>query len=499
MGGSPRETRVGASETDESAAPPPLALISRTGSRRTVVSVDELALTRGVQPGMAATMAQALVADLETLDADPDADAASLHDLALWALRRYAPVVAADIPDGLMIDLTGAAHLRGGEHAAAKDVVTTLGAAGVTARVAVAATYGAAHALARYVANPVMVATEAEALNILERLPVGALRLSGEIVEGLRKLGFDRIGELAATPRAPLALRFGSDIGRRLDQMFGRSREPFALVSAPELIRVSQGFAEPIAAAETIARYIAKLVDRLCDILEERALGARKLDLLFGRVDSEIQAVRVGTAKPVRDRKQPTRLLCDRIQTVSPGFGIETMWLSAPIAEPLDYRAVASSLVDAAAPDVSELVDILGNRVGDGRLYRVTAVESDVPERSTRRVAALAAPTDIRWPLDWPRPTRLLTPPERIETVALLPDHPPASFTWRGVRRRIRRADGPERIFGEWRKRDAELNAVRDYFQVEDEAGARFWLFRSGDGVDAATGSHDWFIHGLFA
>ena len=176
MGGSPRETRVGASETDESAAPPPLALISRTGSRRTVVSVDELALTRGVQPGMAATMAQALVADLETLDADPDADAASLHDLALWALRRYAPVVAADIPDGLMIDLTGAAHLRGGEHAAAREMVATLGAAGVTARVAVAATYGAAHALARYVANPVMVATEAEALNIL-----GRFRLNGHI------------------------------------------------------------------------------------------------------------------------------------------------------------------------------------------------------------------------------------------------------------------------------------------------------------------------------
>lgn len=115
MGGLPRKAGGDASDTDASAAPPPLALITRTGSRRTVVSVDELARMRGVQPGMAAMLAQALVADLVTLDADPDADAAALHDLALWALRRYAPIVSADLPDGLMIDLTGAAHLRGGE------------------------------------------------------------------------------------------------------------------------------------------------------------------------------------------------------------------------------------------------------------------------------------------------------------------------------------------------------------------------------------------------
>ena len=439
-------------------------------------------------------MAQALVAGLAIEDADAAADDAALGRLALWALRQYSPVVATDPPDGLMIDVTGATHLRGGEAAMLTDLVSRLGTAGIAARVGVAGTYGTAHALARFGPGAV---TFDSGDDMLVRLPVAALRLPSATVDTLRRLGFDRIGELAATPRAPLTLRFGSEVRRRLDQMFGRVSEPFDLVEAPDLIRVMQAFAEPIAAAETIARAIAGLVDRLCAALEETGLGARTLDLLFHRVDDALQAVRVGTAKPVRDRKRLTRLLCDRIEKVSPGFGIETMALSAPLAEPLNYRAAASSLIDAKTPDITELIDVLGNRVGAERLYRVAPEPSDVPERSIRRVPPLAAADGGSWPGEWPRPSRLFSP-ERIETVALLPDHPPAAFTWRGIRRRVRRADGPERVFGEWWKRDAESAAVRDYFQVEDDAGERFWLFRAGDGENPGTGTQNWFIHGIF-
>ena len=476
---------------------PPLILVGREGRKRVVVAADTQARSLGIQPGMAASMAQALVAGLVVHDADPAADAQALDRLALWLLRRYAPVVATDPPDGLMIDVTGACHLHGGETATLTDMIERLATVGIAARAAVAGTYGAAHALARFHGAPIVSIDDGDHAPLVG-LPVAALRLPAAIIDGLRRLGFDRVGELAATPRAPLALRFGSDVGRRLDQMFSRSSEPFDLVEALELIRVRQAFAEPIAAAETIARYIAKLVDQLCERLEERGLGARKLDLLFYRVDNALQAVRVGTAKPIRDRKRITRLLCDRIETVSPGFGIETMVLSAPLVEPLVYRSGKSSLIDAAVADISELIDVLANRVGDGSLYRVEPVASDVPERSTRRVAALAVEGGADWSGEWPRPSRLFSPPERIETVALLPDHPPAAFTWRGTRRRVKRADGPERVFGEWWKRDAESAAVRDYFQVEDDAGERFWLFRAGDGEDPDTGKQGWFIHGIF-
>ena len=80
----------------------------------------------------------------------------------------------------------------------------------------------------------------------------------------------------------------------------------------------------------------------------------------------------------------------------------------------------------------------------------------------------------------------------------MLPDYPPVSFTWRGIRHKVRAADGPERIFGEWWKFDAEMESVRDYFQLEDEAGERYWVFREGDGVLPSTGSHKWFLHGVF-
>jgi protein ImuB len=114
------------------------------------------------------------------------------------------------------------------------------------------------------------------------------------------------------------------------------------------------------------------------------------------------------------------------------------------------------------------------------------------------RVAPLSEPVGAGWPDHWPRPARLLPRPEPIETLALLPDHPPVSITWRGIRRKVARADGPERVFGEWWKRDAELIAVRDYFRIEDEAGERYWVFRAGDGENVETGSHRWFLHGVF-
>ncbi|WP_224761360.1 hypothetical protein [Brevundimonas aurantiaca] len=190
--------------------------------------------------------------------------------------------------------------------------------------------------------------------------------------------------------------------------------------------------------------------------------------------------------------------MTDKIETIDPGFGIDRMILVATSAERLDWRPGATALAETATPDVSDLIDVLANRIGARRLYRLQPVESDVPERSMRKVPPLAAPSAQDWAQDWPRPTRLLRRPEPVETLALLPDNPPTHFTWRGIRRRVVRADGPERIFGEWRRRDAELHAVRDYFHVEDDAGERFWLFRAGDGEDATTGSQAWFIHGLF-
>ncbi|ANL38265.1 DNA-repair protein ImuB 3 (plasmid) [Rhizobium phaseoli] len=447
---------------------------------------------------MPAAKAQALIQGLTMVDADPTADSAILERLTLWALSQYSPVVAMDPPDGIVMDTEGADHLQGGEDLMLSGLVNRFRGRGLAARAAIADTWGAAHALARSTDRETIIIPRGETAKAVNRLPLSSLRLPAEIVGSLRTLGFATVSDLAVTPRAPLTLRFGPEIGRRLDQMFGRLAEPIDPIRPADIVEVQKSFAEPIGAPETIEKYVSRLVRKLCLELEKRGLGVRRADLIVHRVDNIIQSLRAGTAKPVRDVAWLTKLFRDRIEKIEPGFGIEKLSLAAIIAEPLVEMQSASSLIEEQVTDVTPLIDVLGNRGGQ-RIFRIAPVASDVPERSVRRIAPTADEIGATWPLHWPRPSRLLPHPEAVEVIALLPDHPPVSFTWRGKRRRVKRADGPERIFGEWWQRSSEWVAVRDYFVVEDDVGERFWIFRSGDGVDADTGSHRWFLHGLFA
>lgn len=464
------------------------------------MAVDPTALRLGLRRGVPLAHARAWVPDLVVADADPAADADGLHRLALWALR-YSPIVAVDPPDGLWIDVTGASHLVGGERPLLDDLVGRLAGMGVAARAAIAGTLGAANAIARFGHRPVAVV--ADAMELVSALPLAALRLPSEMTVELRRLGFETIGDLEGTPRAPLAHRFGALPGKRLDQIHGRVAEPLVPVVPPEAIQARRTLAEPIGTAEALQAVIRVLVQDLCQQLEQRGLGSRTLDLLVQRVDGTMQAIRIGTAKPVRTPAHLNRLLVERVDKIDPGFGIEAAVLAAALAEPLMAEEVGCLLgatdlaLTAEGATLAALVDVLGNRIGHDRLYRCAPVESDVPERSVARIPALAPPVPAGWPTQWPRPGRLLTPPEPVETMALMPDHPPIAFTWRGVRRLIRRADGPERIHGEWWRRDREVAAARDYYAVEDHEGERFWLFRSWEG-SPDRGPPRWFLHGFF-
>lgn len=482
-------------------APPaetPLILAGREGRRRVITAADRAALQAGLRVGMPISKAQALIRNLVIEDADPQADAAALNRLAVWMLRRFAPIVAVDPPDGIVIDSTGADHLHGGEAALLQALVAQLVEIGLEARAAMADTWGAAHALARFGGERIRVSRAGRAIEDIRPLPISALRLPITTVDGLRVLGFERIGEVLSQPRGPLALRFGPELGRRLDAATGRQADPIEALRPVEIPEVRRAFAEPIAAAETIARYVGELAEALCLALEQRGTGARRLDLICHRVDRDRQAIRIGTALPLRDPRRMARLLRDKIETIDPGFGIEVVTLAATVADPIAPRQTASSLIEVPTPDISDLIDLLSNRVGAVNIYRAVPVPSDVPERAVAQIPALTPPVDASWPSDWPRPARLFPRPESIETMALLPDHPPVAFTWRGIRRRVKRADGPERVYGEWWKRDPELVAVRDYFRVEDDGGERFWIFRAGDGEDPLTGSQRWFLHGIF-
>lgn len=451
----------------------------------------------GVHIGMAAAKAQSLFRGLMLIDADPAADAAALERITLWALAVYSPIVAVDGTDGIVMDIEGADHLQGGEFSMVTKIAQQFLARHLTAHVAVADTWGAAHACARAIDDETIVVPHAETARAVERLPISLLRLPAKIVSDLRVLGFQTIGELANKPRAPLTLRFGPEVGRRLDQMFGRVAEPIEPIRTAECIEVSKVFAEPIGAAETINKYVGRLVVQFVNKLQSRGFGVRRADLIVEKVDGTRQAIRTGTAKPTRDVAWLTKLFRDKTEKIDPGFGIEKLTLVGVMVEPLEEQQKTSALVEESVTDVTPLIDIYGNR--GQRVYRVAPFASDVPERSVKRISPVAQPVVVDWLSHWRRPVRLLPRPELIEVIALMPDRPPASIVWRGKRRKIKRADGPERIFGEWWRREAEMDAVRDYFVVEDELGERLWVFRSGDGVDLQTGSHRWFCHGIFA
>ena len=472
----------------------PLVTVSRTGNRLLLAAVSPEARDAGLASGLALAQARALVPGLEVSDADPQGDAAFLTRLALVAARRWTPRAAVDGTDGLRLDLTGVAHLFGGEEAWCRHILRFCVRLGLTARIAVADTFGGAHAFARFGGEPVILDRD---LAALAPLPLAALRLDEASLAAARRLGLESIGQLVTMPRAPLQRRFGAALITRLDQALGRAVEPFDPIVPEAPPSTELRFLEPIATPEAIAEATAEAVRRLVKSLQQAGIGARRLVLAGERVDGEAQIVRVGTARATRDGGHLARLLTANIENIDPGFGLERLSLTATRVEPLGAQAIPSELAgDRPPPDLAFLIDRLAGRLGERRLYRLGAVESDVPERSVRRVGPLAGPAN--WP-DWPRPVRLLSPPEPVDHVmAEHPDGGPVRFNWRGRAYRVVASDGPERIHGEWWRRARERDAVRDYFQVEDSEGRRFWLFRRGDPDRPGSGDLGWHLHGVF-
>ena len=469
----------------------PVVTAAREGSRRLVAAADEAALATGIRPGQTIAHAQASVPGLVVVEAEPEADLAALGELARWC-GRYSPVVQADPPDGVLIDIEGSAHLFGGETKAVRDLLRRVRHSGFSAHAALADTPGAAWAVARFGGGGIV--PRDAAAKAVAPLPVPSLRLDLETCRSLALLGVERVGQLAALPRAQLTRRFGRAVFERYERVVGLAADPLTPIVPRELPRVRRAFPEPLGHLDGLAAALEELAGELCRELERRGEGLRLLDAVLRRVDGQPIALRVGAALPTRDPAHCVRLVGERLETVDPGFGIDEMALVAARVEPLAERqAEAVATLDTAA--LAPLVDRLGVRLGADRVFRAAPVESRVPERSVKRVPALAPVTGISWPEALPRPSRIIDPPEEVQAMALLPDYPPRSFVWRRVHYRVASADGPERVHGEWWVSDAETAALRDYYRVEDEKGRRFWLFRNAPAPEGTR----WWLHGRFA
>lgn len=444
----------------------------------------------GLQPGRPLADARALVPELRTAPADPASDRTALEALADWYLR-YTPTLAIDGDDGLLLDVTGCAHLFGGEGALIEDIHTRLAHARIAARAAVADTPAAAWAMARFGTDPIVPAGEAYAA--LSPLPMAALRIPAELVGKLFALGFRRIGDLLPLPTAPLAARVGKVLPRRIDQLLGRADEPMVPHRPPVPWRARLDFAEPIGRREDIDTALRRLLGDMKTLLTQAGRGARRLDLLSCRVDGTTQVLTIGTSRASRDANHLFRLFSERLDALDPGFGIETMILEGVETDPLppDQAAFGNKKV---GDDLAVLVDRLKNRLGNDYVFRVVPVASHIPERAVALIAA-CEPRTGNWPQDRTRPLRLLPCPEPIEA-SVAHDEAPERFRWRTIVHRVVRVEGPERIAPEW-WRTRPSARTREYFWLEDESGRRFWVYRTMP--KAKKESPRWYLHGLFA
>lgn len=459
----------------------PLVLTLNERNALRLHAIDGAASSLGLTPGMALADARALVPGLQVAKADPTGDQAALKRLAAWA-TRFSPWAAADGTDGLILDITGVAHLFGGEAAMLRQVSAAFAKLGLTVRLGIANSPRAAWAWAHFGAGGALPSPQA-----LQALPVAALRLNPETTDRLGQLGLKKIGDVLRQPRGPLARRLGLALIERLDALQGAREEPISPLLPPAPWRARADFAEPIQTRAVIDASLEKLLDALCRLLEADGRGARRLLLHAYRADGSVQTLEAGTSQANRDPVHLFRLFRDRLETIEPGFGIDLLLLEAAATDPL--RPQQSSAVLSGDPPrdpLPELLDRLQSRLGRGNVWRQLIQENHVPERAVRRAAPLSAWRDAEVTRLAERPILLLDPAELIE--AEMGEEKPVRFRWRRVARDLAHCFGPERIREEWH-REAVTVQARDYYRAEDTLGRRYWLYRRDDA---------WFLHGLF-
>ena len=265
---------------------------------------------------------------LPVVDADPEADRRFLEAIADWC-DRYTPLVGIDVPDGLFLDVTGCAHLFGGEAALARDLVTRLAHQGLRARVAVADTVGCAWGIARYGKPGVIPHGETEAAML--PLPIAALRVDPEIVADLKTAGLTCVADLAARPRAPFAARFGKGLLIRLDQALGAADEPITPRLPVPAAMAEQRFPEPIARETDVLGTIEHLARQLAVVLERRGEGGRLIQVALFRADGAVHRLEIGTGSPLRDPVRVRKLFEERLAVLGdacdPGFGYDMVRL----------------------------------------------------------------------------------------------------------------------------------------------------------------------------
>lgn len=462
----------------------PLALWSTSRGRRVLTAVNPEAAVRGVSIGQSVADALTRIPNLRILPDTLEHRPARLSRLARWALA-FTPLVAPVAPDGLLLDITGCAHLAGGETPLRERIIEGLGSLGYTAHAAIASTPTAALLLARAGLN--IAVPPGSETTCLSPLSLDLLRVPADILAALQAMGIRQIGDLLAQPRDALIRRFGQPLREALQALSGDPSPPLSSISPRPKREAALSFASPIATQEAIEAAAETLTKTVCRSLEQYDEGARRFVLRAKRTDRSCQEIVIGTGEPSRDPAHLFHLFRNKLGALRPDHGFERFLVRAEQLTPLPAR---QRDFHSGKEDLAALLDRLAQRV---KLWRPKPCESHLPERAIERVSVF---TEVRTPPDWPRrihPVRLLRRPCSIEAIALLPDAPPRRIRWNGRWHTILSAEGPDRVEAEW-WRDPPDRPMREYFHIMSTTGQRLWVCRVGTGRASS-----WYLHGIDA
>lgn len=535
-----RLLRLGAGHLDA-----PFAVVEDRNNMQVLAALSVQASAQGLSPGQPLRDAQTMCPGLMTRLANRQAETQFLAALRRWA-GKFSPWVAEEPPDSLIIDLTGCTHLFGGEEPLLTQVEQDCADLGLSVQCGLADTVGAAWALARFAGQPAPLTRSGDAIDqeapatraraakrrhwerggaapqadtprdrpdriaapgmtrqALAPLPVAALRIDPDSAAALARLGLRRIGDLTGMPRAALARRFGRDLVRRLDQALGVEPEPVSPARAVPRFAVRLTLPEPIGHDTDIAAAIDRLLPELERRLQAKGHGARRLRLQLYRAEGSMQVIEIGLARPSASPDRIKPLLLMKLPDVDPGFGIDCVRIEAHVTEPvharqhrghLDAAADGRARLQSGGTGLDDLIGRLGARIGLEAITRAHPADSNIPEKTSHRVAAAWSEPAHDWPEPpTPRPL-LLWRPEPVQ--AHDDPTPPAGFRWRRRALTTVAVSGPERIAPEWWLDDpAWRSGVRDYWQVTTDTGERLWLYYAHGG----TMSSGWFCQGSFA
>jgi protein ImuB len=471
----------------------PFVLTEQDHGRMIITAVNPHAHQQGIVVGMVLADARAVVPSLKYFDDVPGLSRKLLRSIAEWCIC-FSPIVAIDLPDGIIIDATGCTHLLKGERPYLDSIVSRLKQMGYNVNAAMAGTIGKAWAMAHFGDQRSIINCDKE-LTAFLFLPVAGLRLEDESIKRLDKLGLRQIRDILSMPRSVLRRRFGNHLLMRLDQALGQQEELIHPVQPGEPYSERLPCLEPIISATGIEIALKKLLELLCKRLQQEGKGIRKLIFKGYRVDGNIQAIDIGTNRASSNVHHLFKLFEIKISSIEPALGIEVFTLEAPKVQEIHstQEKCWNETSGLENPELIKLLDRVSNKMGANNIHRFLPVEHHWPERSVKIADSINEKMTTQWSTDKQRPIYLLQNPEPIWVTAPIPDYPPMLFRYQNKLHKVQKADGPERIEKEWW---IEEGQHRDYYAVEDEEGKRYWLFRSGHYSEK---SYQWFIHGFFA